>query len=92
MRTFGFDIRSTKYAADGTFEGINLQQQLAVSVNQASSRKIVGNVLTNLFAGEVLPYGTIGAGKNIRHGHPFTLHIWWACRPLASSMATNFSE
>jgi hypothetical protein len=23
--------------------------------------------------------------KNIRHGHPSTLHIWWARRPLASS-------
>ncbi len=46
-------------------EGINLQQQLAVSVNQASSRKNVGNVLTNLFAGEVLPYGIIGNGKTL---------------------------
>lgn len=26
--------------------------------------------------------------KNIRHGHPSTLHIWWARRPLASSRAT----
>lgn len=49
-------------------EGINLQQQLAVSVNQASSRKNVGNVLTNLFAGEVLPYGTIGVGKEFARG------------------------
>jgi len=29
--------------------------------------------------------------KNIRHGHPSTLHIWWARRPLASSRATNFA-
>jgi len=29
--------------------------------------------------------------KSIRHGHPSTLHIWWARRPLASSIATNFS-
>jgi len=26
--------------------------------------------------------------KNIRHGHPSTLHIWWARRPLAVSRAT----
>lgn len=26
--------------------------------------------------------------KNIRHGHPSTLHIWWARRPLAASRAT----
>ncbi len=29
--------------------------------------------------------------KNIRRGHPSTLHIWWARRPLASSRATNFA-
>jgi adenine-specific DNA methylase len=26
--------------------------------------------------------------KKIRHGHPSSLHIWWARRPLASSRAT----
>ena len=25
--------------------------------------------------------------KSIRHGHPFTLHLWWARRPLASCRA-----
>ncbi|MFQ5504588.1 MAG: DUF1156 domain-containing protein, partial [Planctomycetota bacterium] len=25
--------------------------------------------------------------KSIRHGHPSTLHLWWARRPLASSRA-----
>ncbi len=30
--------------------------------------------------------------KNIRHGHPSTLHIWWARRPLASSRATAFAS
>ena len=25
--------------------------------------------------------------KSIRHGHPSTLHLWWAWRPLASSRA-----
>ncbi len=29
--------------------------------------------------------------KNIRHGHPSTLHVWWARRPLASSRVTNFT-
>ena len=23
-------------------------------------------------------------GKSIRHGHPSTLHLWWARRPLAA--------
>src|SRR5438445_12766336 len=25
--------------------------------------------------------------KSIRHGHPSTLHLWWARRPLASTRA-----
>ena len=29
--------------------------------------------------------------KNIRHGHPSTLHIWWTRKPLASSRATAFA-
>jgi putative DNA methylase len=29
--------------------------------------------------------------KSIQHGHPSTLHIWWARRPLASSRATAFA-
>ena len=29
--------------------------------------------------------------KNIRHGHPSTLHIWWAHRPLATSRTTAFA-
>jgi adenine-specific DNA methylase len=28
-----------------------------------------------------------GREKSIRHGHPSTLHVWWARRPLASSRA-----
>jgi adenine-specific DNA methylase len=29
--------------------------------------------------------------KSIRHGHPSTLHLWWARRPLASSRAVLLS-
>lgn len=25
--------------------------------------------------------------KSIRHGHPSTLHLWWAPRPLATLLA-----
>ena len=25
--------------------------------------------------------------KSVRHGHPFTLHLWWARRPLAACRA-----
>lgn len=30
--------------------------------------------------------------KSIRHGHPSTLHLWWARRPLASCRAVLFAQ
>lgn len=30
--------------------------------------------------------------KSIRHGHPSTMHIWWARRPLASARAVLFAQ
>lgn len=43
-----------------------------------------------------LPLDAINAAsakeKSIRHGHPSTLHLWWARRPLASARAVIFSQ
>ncbi|MBK6465287.1 MAG: DUF1156 domain-containing protein [Myxococcales bacterium] len=30
--------------------------------------------------------------KSIRHGHPSTLHLWWARRPLAAARAVLFGQ
>jgi putative DNA methylase len=30
--------------------------------------------------------------KSIRHGHPSTLHLWWARRPLATARAVIFGQ
>ena len=30
--------------------------------------------------------------KSIRHGHPSTLHLWWARRPLAAARAVIFTS
>lgn len=30
--------------------------------------------------------------KSIRHGHPSTLHLWWARRPLATARAVLFGQ
>jgi putative DNA methylase len=30
--------------------------------------------------------------KSIRHGHPSTLHLWWARRPLAAARAMIFAQ
>ena len=43
-----------------------------------------------------LPLEAINAAsareKSIRHGHPSTLHLWWARRPLAACRAVLFSQ
>ena len=43
-----------------------------------------------------LPLDDINAAcareKSIRHGHPSTLHLWWARRPLASARAVIFAQ
>ncbi len=33
-----------------------------------------------------------GREKAIRHGHPSTLHLWWARRPLAAARAVIFAQ
>ena len=43
-----------------------------------------------------LPLDAINAAssreKSIRHGHPSTLHLWWARRPLAAARAVIFTS
>jgi len=43
-----------------------------------------------------LPLDAINAAsareKSIRHGHPSTLHLWWARRPLTAARAVIFSS
>lgn len=33
-----------------------------------------------------------GREKSIKHGHPSTLHMWWARRPLAAARAVLFAQ
>ena len=43
-----------------------------------------------------LPLDAVNAAsareKSIRHGHPSTLHLWWARRPLATARAVLFAS
>lgn len=43
-----------------------------------------------------LPLDAINAAaareKSLRHGHPSTLHLWWARRPLAAARAVVFAQ
>ena len=36
--------------------------------------------------------GAAAREKSIRHGHPSTLHLWWARRPLAAARAVLFAQ
>ncbi len=44
----------------------------------------------------VIPLEAVNAAsareKSIRHGHPSTLHLWWARRPLAAARAVLFAQ
>ena len=57
-------------------------------MNAASSRKKLIEV--------ALPLDAINKAsareKSIRHGHPSTLHLWWARRPLAAARAVIFAQ
>ena len=43
-----------------------------------------------------LPLDAVNAAsareKSIRHGHPSTMHLWWARRPLAAARAVLFAQ
>ena len=51
--------------------------------------------MTNRFIEFDLPLETVSEEsvreKSINHGHPSSLHVWWARRPLASTRATTFA-
>lgn len=55
-----------------------------------------GAVLKRKLIEVALPLETINREsareKSIRHGHPSTLHLWWARRPLAAARAVLFAQ
>ena len=54
------------------------------------------NLLRRKLIEVALPLDSINAAstreKSIRHGHPSTLHLWWARRPLAAARAVIFAQ
>ena len=54
------------------------------------------DVATRKLIEVALPLDAINAAaareKSIRHGHPSTLHLWWARRPLAAARAVIFAQ
>lgn len=61
-----------------------------------SERSTVTNAPKKKLIEVSLPLETINAEasreKNIRHGHPSTLHLYWARRPLAAARAVLFAQ
>ena len=57
------------------------------SKNQAPKRKLIEVALPL----EVINRES-AREKSIRHGHPSTLHLWWARRPLAAARAVLFAQ
>ena len=55
-----------------------------------------GTVMQKKLIEVALPLDAINAAsareKSIRHGHPSTLHSWWARRPLAAARAVNVAQ
>lgn len=78
------DLSPRQYART---HGPNGQECKAERIRVAAKRKLI----------EVsLPLEEINAQsareKSIRHGHPSTLHLWWARRPLATARAVLFAQ
>ena len=55
-----------------------------------------GNIYRKKLIEVALPLDAINTAsareKSIRHGHPSTLHLWWARRPLAAARAVLFAQ
>ena len=56
----------------------------------------MGKVMMKKLIEVALPLDAINRAaareKSIRHGHPSTLHLWWARRPLAAARAVLFAQ
>jgi putative DNA methylase len=53
-------------------------------------------IVRKKLVGVSIPLAAINAASaretSIRHGHPSTLHLWWARRPLAACRAVLFAQ
>jgi hypothetical protein len=62
----------------------------------ATCRLTTGSVMPTKLIEVALPLDVINREaareKSIRHGHPSTLHLWWARRPLAACRAVLFAQ
>jgi putative DNA methylase len=64
--------------------------------NKFGGKQLAATVTRRKLIEVALPLDEINAAsareKSIRHGHPSTLHLWWARRPLAAARAVIFAQ
>ncbi len=68
----------------------------SVSTKRPREEVVYGSGVRRKLIEVALPLAAINAAsareKSIRHGHPSTLHLWWARRPLAAARAVIFAQ
>ncbi|MDK7082712.1 DUF1156 domain-containing protein [Pseudoglutamicibacter cumminsii] len=66
------------------------------STDSAERQEMTDSTMKKKLIETSLPLEAINAAasreKNIRHGHPSTLHLYWARRPLAAARAVLFAQ
>lgn len=67
-----------------------------ISAASAERQEMTNNTIKKKLIETSLPLEAINAAasreKSIRHGHPSTLHLYWARRPLAAARAVLFAQ
>ena len=87
-RTLFPSLQSTAAYLKKKYEVQLITQQTNVGLGSMKLRKKLIEVALPLEAINVAS----AREKSIRHGHPSTLHLWWARRPLAAARAVIFSQ
>ena len=77
-----FSLRSSNIGDSG-----RLQSRLANKSKPCNDPRRPANVLIEVDFPIAAVSGHSAREKSIRHGHPSTLHLWWARRPLAACRA-----
>jgi putative DNA methylase len=74
------------------------RHQISQAINKETTPRVVENIgrMKKKLIEVALPLVAINIAsareKSIRHGHPSTLHLWWARRPLAAARAVIFAQ
>ena len=78
------------------FTELSVFPERAPDTGDSGGRPLVSGVPRRKLIEVAIPLDAINTAsareKSIRHGHPSTLHLWWARRPLAACRAVLFAQ